>query len=137
MKRLAITLILLLGTSPAWAGPIFLTGHDPDFHAPGSAGAANLLRAGLNFVTNGTFDDAAPVKRFLWVESRIAPPGGHLVGENGLGALGLALGAQYDRANAAELAWANLSNYSAIAVASSFGGLLGQNGIEWDKDQMR
>ncbi len=124
LSNLLLGAALLLGGSLASAGPVFLTGHDPDFHAPTSVGAQNLLRSGLNFVTNGTYDDAAPVKRFLWVEARIAPPSGHLVGENGLIALGLGLGAQYDRADAADLATVNFSNYSAIAVASSFGGLL-------------
>ncbi|MDO8477043.1 MAG: hypothetical protein Q7W02_12785 [Candidatus Rokubacteria bacterium] len=115
---------LLLAAAPiSTAGPIFLTGHDPDFHAPGSAGAANLLRSGLSFVTGGTFDDGVATK-FLWVESRIATPGGHLIGENGLVALGLALGTNYDRVNAAEFATASLSGYTAIAIASSFGGLL-------------
>ncbi len=113
---------LFVGT-PASAGPIFLTGHDPDFHAQGSVGAQNLLRSGLNFVTGGTFDDGAATK-FLWVESRIATPGGHLIGENGLVAIGLTLGTNYDRANAAEFASVNLSNYTAIAIASGFGGLL-------------
>lgn len=125
MRRLVITLILLLGTSPAWAGPIFLTGHDPDFHAQGSPGAQNLLRAGLSFVTGGTYNDNDPnTKKFLWVESRIPTPGGHLIGENGLIAVGLNAASHYDRANAAELAGANFSNYSAIAIASAFGGLL-------------
>jgi hypothetical protein len=109
--------------APAWAGPVFLTGHDPDFHAQSSSGAQNLLRAGLNFVTNGTFDDG-PSTKFLWVESRISPPSGHLIGEQGLIAIGLALGTNYDRANAAEFALATLSNYTAIVIASSFGGLL-------------
>jgi hypothetical protein len=113
---------LFVGT-PAMAGPIFLTGHDPDFHAQDSLGAQNLLRSGLNFVTGGTFDDGASTK-FLWVESRIATPGGHRIGENGLGAIGLTLGTNYDRVNAAEFATVDLSNYTAIAVASAFGGLL-------------
>ena len=104
-------------------GPVFLTGHDPDFHAQGSAGARNLLNAGLGFVTNGTYnqDDG---NKFLWVESRINPPGGHLIGENGLIAIGLSLGTHYERANAAELPAVNFSDYTAIAIASSFGGLL-------------
>jgi hypothetical protein len=112
---------LLVGT-PAMAGPIFLTGHDPDFHSQDSAGAANLLESGLNFVTGGTFDDGT--SKFLWVESRIATPSGHRIGEAGLGTLGLTLGTHYDRANAAEFATVDLSNYTAIAVASAFGGLL-------------
>lgn len=86
-------------------------------------GARNLLRSGLNFVTGGTFDDGATTK-FLWVEFRIATPGGHRIGELGLGSLGLALGTNYDRVTAAEFATASLSGYTAIAIASSFGGLL-------------
>lgn len=114
---------LSMGPQTTWAGAVFLTGHDPDFHAQSSVGAQNLLRTGLSFVTGGTFDDGAASK-FLWVESRIPTPGGHLIGENGLNALGLTLGTNYDRVNAAELATVNFSNYTAIAVASSFGGLL-------------
>ena len=109
--------------SSALAGPIFLTGHDPDFHAQSSAGARNLLNAGLDFVTGGTFD-LNDGNKFLWVESRISTPGGHLIGENGLIAIGLTLGTNYERANAAELPAINFSDFTAIAVASSFGGLL-------------
>src|SRR4030095_8637414 len=84
---LMVAALLFAGT-PAMAGEIFLTGHDPDFHAQSSAGAQNLLRSGLSFVTGGTFDDGASTK-FLWVESRISAPGGNLIGENGLGASGV------------------------------------------------
>ena len=122
---LALTMTLFLAPAFAWAGPIFLTGHDPDFHAQDSAGAKNLLRQGLNFVTGGTFDDG-PATKFLWVESRISPPAGYRVGELGLNSIGLTLGTNYDRVNAAELATVNFSNYTAIAIASSFGALLGQ-----------
>jgi hypothetical protein len=107
---------------------VFLTGHDPDFHAQEDAGAQNLLRAGLNFATNGTYDDVAPAKKFLWIEARPSDlggvPGGHLIGEVGLNLIGLTLGVHYDRANASEIPGVNLANYSAIAVASTFGGLL-------------
>ncbi len=114
---------LMLAAPTVFAGPVFLTGHDPDFHAQGSLGAQNLLKSGLNFVTGGTYNGAGSEK-FLWVESRISPPGGHLIGENGLGDIGLTLGVDYDRANAADLASVNFSDYTAIVIASSFGGLL-------------
>jgi len=110
---------ILAFTTVASAGPIFLTGHDPDFHSQDNAGAANLFRTGLNFVDG----DITDTNKFLWVESRIATPGGHRIGESGLGILGLTLGTNYDRANAAELAGVNFSDYTAIAIASSFGGL--------------
>ena len=116
--------ILLFWTSlsPAEAGNIYITGHDPDFHAQGQVSGQTQLRVGLNFVTNGTFDDG--LQKFLWVESRLAPPAGFRLGELGLGTIGLTLGVNYDRANAAELAAVNFAAYSAIVVASSFGGML-------------
>jgi len=144
MSRLitvAVALALSVATtSSAWAGPIFLTGHDPDFHAQLEAGARNLLTSGLAFVTGGTyvpgqtFSGASTLGagKFLWVEGRIGDPGlpslpgGHLIGENGLGAVGLTLGVDYDRANAAELPGVDFSVYNAIAIASAFGGLMWQ-----------
>jgi hypothetical protein len=123
LTPLALALALLIA-APAWAGPIFLTGHDPDFHCQDSAGACNLLRAGLSFVTGGTYN--VPGNKFLWVEAKIAPPGGHRVGELGLVTLGLTLGTNFDQVDAAGLATVNFSAYTAIAIASSFGGLLSQ-----------
>src|SRR5262245_3682620 len=93
----AAAAISLLATQ-AQAGKVFLTGHDPDFHTQSGAGA-NLLREALNFVTNGTFDDVAPAKKFLWVESAIPIPGGHLRGLNSLPILGLGA-AQFDTVTA-------------------------------------
>lgn len=125
LSRICCAICIVLGiaaTNITLAGPIFLTGHDPDFHAQSSVGAQNLLTAGLNYVTGNTAFSGTD--KFLWVESRISPPGGHLIGENGLAALGLSLGTNYDRANAAEFSTIDLSSYSAIVVASSFGGLL-------------
>ena len=113
--------------TPEVGGRVFLTGHDPDFHAQGEPGAVNLFRIALNYVTSDTADDGPnPTTKFLWVESRIAPPQRpfHRIGELGLTALGLTLGDDYDRANAAELPSVNFEDYTAIAVASSYGGLL-------------
>ena len=119
----AAALIVMGGLcSTASAGSIFLTGHDPDFHAQLDSGAQNLLAKALNYVTVGTYNTTGT--KFLWVESRISPPGGHLIGEDGLAAIGLTLGTHYDRADGAEFASVDLSQYTAIAIASSFGGLL-------------
>jgi hypothetical protein len=123
----------LLMSSVTWAGPVFLTGHDPDFHAQGEAGAQRLLTSGLAFVTGGTyvagntFAGASTLGsgKFLWVESNIGIPGGHRRGENGLISIGLTAGTDYDSVNAAGFtALADFSAYSAIGIASSFGGLL-------------
>ncbi len=105
------------------AGAIFITGHDPDFHAqPGAGVGGTLLATGLSFVTGGTYKDASAAK-FLWVESNIAAPGGHLKGYLSLDDIGVT-GADFDRVDGAGFATANLSAYTAIAIASSFGGTL-------------
>ena len=114
-----------LAAQPSHAGAVFLTGHDPDFHAQGSLTAQNLLNAGLNFVTSGTYNQLMPAKKFLWVESSLAATGGHLIGKDGLTVgLGLVEGTQFDQVDGAGFAAVDLSLYSAIAVASSFGGML-------------
>ena len=118
----ALAGLSLMVSLPAWSGPIFLTGHDPDFHAQSSVGAQNLLRAGLGFATGGAYANSA--RKFLWVESFLAPTAGHLRGEDGLNAIGLTLGVEYDWVNASGLATVDFSQYEAIGVASSFGGML-------------
>ena len=118
----AATGVLTLA-GPAMAGAIFLTGHDPDFHTQAGNGA-NLLRAGLNFVTGGTYNDHNAATKFLWVESAIPIPGGHLRGANSLPLIGAIAGLDYDVVDAAGLAGVNFANYNAIAIASTFGGTL-------------
>ena len=125
INKLALALLAAIGISTmAQAGPIFLTGHDPDFHAqPSAGGGGTLLTVGLQFATGGQAFNT--VKKFLWVESNpTSVPGGHLRGINGLTSLGLVAGIHFDAVNAAALASVNFANYEAIAIASSFGGLL-------------
>jgi hypothetical protein len=125
----AVVIAASLGVSTsALAGAVFLTGHDPDFHAQDSAGAQNLLKEGLSFVTGGTYN-TGPAHKFLWVESNLAAIPGHRVGEVGLTSIGLALGTNFDQVNAAGLASVNFSNYTAIAIASDFGGMLTKDEI--------
>ena len=123
--------------SPVLAGKIFLTGHDPDFHASGSAGATTLLQTGLDFVTNGTTNSPGGEK-FLFVTARPADlPGGVVPGGHrdpvvdGLGALGLTEGTEFGVAHGGavagltlDLSLVDFSTYTAIAISSSFGGLL-------------
>jgi hypothetical protein len=113
---------LLFRPAAVWSGPIFLTGHDPDFHAQDSAGAKNLLRVGLTYALDGFFNDN--VHRFLWVESALPVTSGHRRGSDaGLPAIGLTNIQDYTIVDGAGFAAANLSSYSAIGVASSFGGM--------------
>lgn len=144
LRSIAASLLITFGyvvaaSNQAVAGPIFLTGHDPDFHAQDSAGARNLLGIGLDFASGGsaTVNDG---NKFLWVEARVGDPliggsvpGGHRIGELGLTSIGLSLGTHYDRVNAAEFAAltsAQLASYTAIAIASSFGGMLTRDELD-------
>lgn len=118
------SVIALLSSSAVQAGPVFLTGHDPDFHTqPGLGNGDNLLAKALSFVTGGTYNDNLSTTKFLWVESAISAPAGHVKGYNALDDVG-AIAADYDIVNGAGFLTANLANYTAIAIASSYGGTL-------------
>ena len=122
-----LSAVLALCATPCavHAGSVFLTGHDPEFHSqPGLGNGGDLLSKGLSFVTGGTFNDGLASTKFLWVESSIAAPSGHVKGYASLDDVGATLGTDYDIVDAAGFATANLANYDAIAVASSFGGTL-------------
>jgi hypothetical protein len=129
----ALLAALFTGTmaGAAQAGPIFLTGHDPDFHAGDGLGdGATLLDVGLSFVTGGQHGDSTV--KFLWVQGDISVPSGHTdptaPGTGGLSNLGLVEGTHYDVAHAADLdcgdsVCVDFGDYEAIAVGSAFGGL--------------
>jgi hypothetical protein len=116
-------------------GSIFLTGHDPDYHAfagGNGSGAAAINNQAIDFVTDPAFNTFANagIKKFLYVTSNIAPPpSGHVDGTNGLLDSGYALGTDFDRASAATLV-SSLSQlgttYDALVIASDYGGILTQ-----------
>jgi len=121
----SVFVAVFLTAASASAGPIFLTGHDPDFHTQPSLGNGHdLLETALNFVTGNTFNDGNASTKFLWVESNIVAPSGHVKGYNSLDDVGATAGLDYDIVDAVGFAIADLSQYDAIAVASTFGGTL-------------
>ncbi len=132
--RVAVAAALAGATLSAQAAAIFLTGHDPDFHAlvgGNAAGAQHINQTAISFVTsaaNNSFT-AAGVNKFLFVESSIAPPGGHVDGLGGVVASGYVQGVNFDKADASGLNAAidNLgTSYNALVIASDFGGILTQ-----------
>jgi len=138
VAKLALGLGLALVTAPlGWCdtvGSIFLTGHDPDFHAfegGNGSGAAHIIQDAMAFITNPAFNtfSAGGINKFLYVEGSTPPPGGNIEGDLGLAAAGFVEGVNYDEADATTLnaALNNLgTTYSAIVVASDFGGNLTQ-----------
>ena len=126
-------IILFLGAfivgvgSSAFAGRIFVTGHDPIWHSHfggNAAGASNLARSGIDFVVGAS---SLP---FLFVESiTTAVPGGNARTEAFLTPdLGYAA-SDYTVIDGAGLSAvpdfaAFLTGFSAIVVASDHGGML-------------
>jgi hypothetical protein len=142
MPRFIINFVLaglLFGAaSTASAGSIFLTGHDPDFHASNAAGTAidsigavHINQVAINFILDPTYNSVAlgGVTKFLFVESSISPPAGHRTGKNGIIQSGFVEGVDFDHADASTLGAAldGLGSvYAGIVVASDFGGILTQ-----------
>lgn len=133
----AAAVVILAGSGGAYAGTfgsVFLTGHDPDFHATlggNAAGAQHINQVAVAFIMDPAFNTfvAGGVNRFLFVESSIAPPSGHTIGLNGIVASGFVEGVDFDHADASTLGTAlnGLGTiYSGIVVASDFGGILTQ-----------
>jgi hypothetical protein len=111
----------------ATPGGVFVTGHDPDFHAlrgPNAPGARTIIQKAIGYVTN---DKAEP--KVLLVTSRIAPPPGHVDSASGMTAAGYT----FDMASAAAnggtlpLGDVDLTLYDVVVVASDFGGILMQD----------
>lgn len=133
-RTLFIAVFALSLTQPAWAASIFLTGHDPDFHAQSFGGenpigAQHIIQRAVSFITDAAFNPFAAAGKLLFVESKGAVPGGHRRGVNGMIASGYVLGSDFDHHDFTTLSGAldQLgTSYDAIVVASDFGGLLRQ-----------
>ena len=133
-QTLALAALTLTSALSSAVGSVFLTGHDPDFHASlggNSTGAQNINKAAIKFVMDPAFNPyvAGGAKEFLFVESNIPVPGGHTVGANGIVASGYVAGTDFEKHDATTLgAQLNLlgSKYGGIVVASDFGGILTQ-----------
>jgi len=119
---------LILGAAlPGSAGNIFLSGHDPDFHAllgPNATGAQDIIDRGLDFVRNG---NSAPILLLESGTDNIAL-GDHSDSEQGLIASGYTSGStpgnHYVKVTAEQFATADLSLFSALFVPSDHGGTL-------------
>jgi hypothetical protein len=111
-------------------GGIFVTGHDPDFHAfqgGNTTGAEHIITRALAFATNNH------VGSILLVTDLNNPGSGYSDPRLGLTAAGLTFDVA-DNGSAGgsvkDLHTVNFSNYSAIVVASDFGGWLRQSELD-------
>jgi hypothetical protein len=132
-QRMAMVVVLglALGAAPGsiHAGAIFVSGHDPDFHAQNgnTIGAEHIIQRSLAFARNG---NTAP---FLFIQTDLSNLGlgDHLNSAVGLNNSGFTAGStpgnHYVTVTASQftaLSLAQLEQYSAIFVPSDHGGTL-------------
>jgi hypothetical protein len=113
--------------APSHAGNIFLSGHDPDFHAaqgPNAIGAQDITSDALSFARSG---NTAPIL-LLETDTRNNSLGDHADSEAGLIASGYSAGStsgkHYVKVNATAFASINLMQFSALFIPSDHGGTL-------------
>ena len=119
--------------SAATIGSVFVSGHDPDFHAsqgPNPVGAQHLIQDALSFARNG---NSAPI---LLLESNLSNEalGDHTDSEVGLMDSGFTAGStsgnHYVKVNFGQFATIDLSQFSAIFIPSDHGGTLTGNDLQ-------
>ncbi|HEY8200778.1 MAG TPA: hypothetical protein VII47_05455, partial [Actinomycetota bacterium] len=125
---LAFALAGLLWAAPpaaaATPGGVFVTGHDPDFHA-GTLGARNIIQRAVAYVTYGKVRP-----RMLLVTDLRNPGPEYLDSRNGMRISGFTFDvADYGSRSGGvlDLHTVSFSNYDVIVVASDFGGWLRQD----------
>jgi PEP-CTERM motif-containing protein len=123
---ISLSLTALLSGLPAFGGSVFVSGHDPDFHAiaGNTAGAQHMIQVTLGYARDG---NTAPILLIKSNTDNISL-GDHLDSEIGLNNSGYTAastpGNHYVKVSAAEFALVNLALYSAIFVPSDHGGTL-------------
>jgi len=136
MKSVLFTVpvLLLVFSVAGWSstGHVFLTGHDPDYHASAggnTAGAQHIIQDGINFADGGTF-----VRALLVTDLR--NPGGDQsdsrLGMNAAGYTGLYDIADYGSGTLGvlDLHTVDFSLYSVVVIASDYGGWLRQDELD-------
>jgi RHS repeat-associated protein len=126
-----LTLVMTTGEPPAentGAGGVFVTGHDPDFHAyqgSNQAGAQHIIQDAIAHVTR-----SRPNPKILLVTDLRNPGGGYSDPRAGLQAAGFTTFdvADYgsETPGVVNLNTVNFKNYDAVVIASDFGGWLRQ-----------
>lgn|GEM_PF-1510363 len=130
---LAVVLSGLLGISSmtAYAGGVFITGHDPDYHAiagGNTLGAQHIIQRAVVYVT---FDKPNP--KILLVTDVRNPGGDQIDSRLGMTAAGFSFDvADYGSGTSGvlDLHTVNFNNYDAIVVASDSGGWLRQDELD-------
>jgi hypothetical protein len=129
--RSVVTSVLLcaLSTAASAQGSLFVTGHDPDFHAVSGnvLGSQHIIQDSIAFARTGGSGN------ILLVTDRVNPGGGYIDPQLGLTAAGFTFDMADNGAaggSIKDLHTVNFSSYGAIVVASDFGGWLRQSEVD-------
>ena len=123
----ATMLLTSAGVAPAAPGGVFVTGHDPDFHAHlggNAVGAQHIIQRAVAYTTHGH-----PSPSMLLVTSLTDGGHGHSDPQLGVTAAGFTFHvADYGsgRDGALDLHTVDFEDYDVVLVASDFGGWLSQ-----------
>lgn len=131
--RFGMGAVTALSTIGAYAeGGLFVTGHDPDYHAAqccNQAGAQHIILKVLDYTTDGIANNGNAFGNILLITDRHNPGGDQSDPVIGMNATGLG----YDTADDGTAGGAvlglhtvNFNHYGAIIVASDYGGWLQQ-----------
>ena len=125
LAALAAVALFAAPTAVAAPGGVFITGHDPDFHAI----AGNTAGAQHHPSRRRSSRARPPAIQpsMLVVSSRIAPPSGHVDSVLGIQAAGYAFDvAAAPGQGVLDLNAVDFADYAVVVVASDFGGTLRQ-----------
>jgi hypothetical protein len=136
MRYTLLGLVALLSAAGSMAlaqGGIFVTGHDPDFHADQGAnapGAQSIIQKAFDYTTDGIANNGNAIGSILLVTSRLPPAPGNIDPALGLTASGFAT---FDMAHAGapsgnvfDLSTVNFAAYDVVVISSDHGGMLTQ-----------
>lgn len=118
-------------------GGIFVTGHDPDYHASAggnNAGAEHIIQHAIAYVTNNNNNNTSNLKILLVTDLRNSTGPGYSDPRLGMNAAGFT---KFDVADygsgtpgTLDLHKVNFTSYDVVVVASSFGGWLRQDELK-------
>lgn len=126
-----VAVLSLLFSLWAYAGSLFITGHDADFHAyvgKNKPGARSILRVATSFALNGS------TKPILLLQTRTTPLPHHTLSDQGLIAAGIGpcptSSPCFVKLNVTQFKTAKFSEFGVIFIPSDFGGTLSQEELD-------
>jgi hypothetical protein len=130
LKSLPLAAVLIADVALAAPGGVFITGHDPDFHARVGAntmGAQHIIQRAVSYVTSGKLHPS------ILLVTDLRSPGGDDESDPRLGLTDAGLTfdvADYGSGAVLDLHTVDFADYDAVVIASDEGGWLRQDELD-------